>query len=65
MIAGQFNLIGKYDVIVKPSEEKDSVQLDKRNQADTYIMKWWIPKTSIVEGISKIFESMREDYESN
>ena len=65
MISGQFNLIGKYDVIVKPSTEKDSVQLDKRNQADTFIMKWWIPKTSIEQGISKIFESMRKDYESN
>jgi nucleoside-diphosphate-sugar epimerase len=64
IIAGQFNLIGKYDIKVQPSQEKDSVQLDKRNQADTFIMKWWIPKTSIEQGISKIFESMRKEYES-
>lgn len=63
MICGQFNLIGKYDVSVKPSEEKDSVQLDKRNQADTFIMKWWIPKTSIEQGISKVFDAMRKEYE--
>lgn len=65
MIAGQFNLIGNYHIKVKPSEEKDSVQLDKRNTADTFILKWWMPKTSIEEGISKIFNAMREDYESN
>jgi len=64
IIAGQFNLIGKYDIKVQPSTEKDSVQLDKRNQADTFIMKWWSPKTSIESGISKIFESMRKEYES-
>ena len=64
IISGQFNLIGKYDVVVKPSGEKDSVQLDKRNQADTFIMKWWIPKTSIEQGIAKIFESMRNEYEN-
>ncbi len=65
MINGQFSLIGNHDVIVKPSEEKDSVQLDKRNQADTFIMKWWMPKTSIQEGISKVFNAMKEEYESN
>jgi nucleoside-diphosphate-sugar epimerase len=64
IIVGQFNLIGKYDIKVQPSTEKDSVQLDKRNQADTFIMKWWSPKTSIESGISKIFESMRKEYES-
>jgi nucleoside-diphosphate-sugar epimerase len=62
MICGQFALIGKYDVVVKPSGEKDSVQLDKRNQADTFITKWWMPKTSIQEGISKIFNEMKKDY---
>lgn len=62
IIAGQFNLIGKYDIRVNPSIEKDSVQLDKRNQADTFIMKWWMPKTSIEHGISKIFQSMKENY---
>lgn len=65
MISGQFSLMGNHGVVVKPSEEKDSVQLDKRNQADTFIMKWWMPKTSIQEGISKVFNAMREEYESN
>jgi nucleoside-diphosphate-sugar epimerase len=64
MILGQFNLIGKYDVKLQPSTEKDSVQMDKRNRSDTYITKWWMPKTSIEEGISKIFADMKEEYVS-
>ena len=62
IIAGQFNLIGKYNIKVQPSEEKDSVQLDKRNSADTFIMKWWMPKTSIEEGISKIFNEIKKEF---
>ena len=63
MIAGQFRLAGNYDVVIKPSEEKDSVQLDKRNMADTFISKWWMPKTTIDQGIAKVFNAMRKDYE--
>ena len=62
MICGQFNLIGKYDVKVQPSTEKDNVQMDKRNVADTYLTKWWLPKTTIQDGIAKVFQSMKEDY---
>jgi nucleoside-diphosphate-sugar epimerase len=61
IISGQFNLIGMHDVKVQPSEEKDSVQLDKRNQASTFITKWWIPKTTIDQGIAKVFEEMKND----
>ena len=56
--------MGKYDVKIQPSEEKDSVQLDKRNKPDTYLTKWWTPKTTIAQGIAKVFESMRKDYEN-
>ena len=59
IIVGQFNLIGKYDVKVVPSEEKDTVQLDKRNRPDTFITKWWQPKTNIQEGISKVFFQLK------
>jgi nucleoside-diphosphate-sugar epimerase len=62
MIVGQFNLIGMYDVKVVPSTEKDTVQMDKRNQADTYITKWWVPKTTIEQGIAKVFEAMKNVY---
>jgi nucleoside-diphosphate-sugar epimerase len=62
IIMGQFNLIGKYDVKLQPSTEKDSVQLDKRNKPDTYLCKWWIPKTTIDVGIAKVFEAMKNVY---
>ena len=61
MICGQFNLIGKYDVKLQPSAEKDSVQLDKRNVPDTYLTKWWTPKTTIEQGIAKVFEAMKNE----
>ena len=62
IIMGQFNLIGKYDVKLQPSIEKDNVQMDKRNVADPYIMKWWMPKTSIDNGIAKVFNEMKGEY---
>jgi nucleoside-diphosphate-sugar epimerase len=62
IIKGQFNLIGKYDVKLQPSTEKDSVQMDKKNRPDMYLSKWWIPKTTIENGISKVFSSMMEQY---
>jgi len=61
IICGQFNLIGKYDVKIQPSDQKDSVQMDKRNKPDTYLMKWWTPKTTIESGIAKIFEVMKNE----
>ena len=61
MIVGQFNLIGKTDVRVMPSDEKDSVQMDKRNKPDLYITKWWMPKTTIDQGIAKVFLDMKND----
>ena len=61
-IQGQFNMIGRYDVKIKPGLAKDSVQMDKRNEADTYISGWWLPKTGISEGIGKVFDEMKKDY---
>ena len=45
---------------IKPGIAKDSVQLDKRNEADNYILGWWVPKTTIDEGIAKVFNAMKE-----
>jgi nucleoside-diphosphate-sugar epimerase len=61
MIVGQFNLIGK-NVNLQPSEEKDTVQLDKRNKPDMFITRWWQPKTTPQEGIAKVFEAMKNDW---
>ena len=68
-IQGQFNLLGtdvdpKYmDVRIKPGLAKDSVQMDKRNEADNYILGWWQPKTGLHDGIAKIFSEMKKHYE--
>ena len=61
IIKGQFNLIGKYDVKLQPSTEKDSVQMDKKNRPDMYLSKWWIPKTTIENGIAKVFQVMKNE----
>ena len=63
IIQGCFNRIGRYDVKIKPGLAKDSVQMDKRNEADTYIMSWWLPKTGIDVGINKVFDAMKKNYE--
>jgi nucleoside-diphosphate-sugar epimerase len=64
IIKGQFNLIGKYDVEIVPSKETDNIQLNKKNQANTFITKWWLPKTTIDQGISKVFKDMEKNYVS-
>jgi nucleoside-diphosphate-sugar epimerase len=61
IIQGQFGLIGK-EVRIKPGLAKDSVQLDKRNEADNYIVNWWMPKTNLQDGIAKVFGDMKKQY---
>lgn len=45
-------------VSIIPSQERDSVQMDKRNEPDPYIKDSgiWKPKTTLREGIAKIVE---------
>ena len=62
IITGQFNMIGK-PIKISPGLAKDSVQLDKRNEADTYITGWWLPKTNLQDGIAKVFNEMKKNYE--
>ena len=62
IIEEEFKNIGK-TVNISPSESKDSVQLDKRNEADRFIEKYWSPKTNLETGISKVFASMKGDYD--
>ena len=61
IIMGQFNIIGK-QVKINPGLAKDSVQMDKRNEADNYIMGWWLPKTNIQDGIKAVFDEMKKEY---
>jgi nucleoside-diphosphate-sugar epimerase len=36
-------------------QNKDTVQLDKRNEPDSYILNFWKPKTTLIEGINNIY----------
>ena len=58
-----FKNIGR-KITVVPSESKDEVQKDARNVPDPYIKKWWQPKTSVADGIAKVFYEMKKDYAS-
>jgi len=62
IIQGCFGLIGKHDVKISSGLAKDSVQMDKRNEADNYILNWWVPKTTIDVGIRKVFNEMKKEY---
>ena len=61
-IQSLFKEIGR-EVVVAPSESKDEVQKDARNVPDPYIKKWWQPKTSVTEGITKVFTEMKKNYD--
>ena len=61
-IQSLFKEIGK-EVDVSPSPSKDEVQKDARNVPDPYIRKWWEPKTSIIDGIKKVFTEMKKNYD--
>jgi nucleoside-diphosphate-sugar epimerase len=43
---------------IQPSEDIDSVQMNKRNEPDPYILNFWNPKISIKEGIMKIIKEI-------
>ena len=61
-IKSLFSSIGK-KITVIPDEKKDSVQRDARNVPDPYIKEFWQPTTSVKEGLKKVFEEMKKDYE--
>ena len=61
-IQSLFKTIGK-EVDISPSPSKDEVQKDARNEPDLYIRKWWEPKTSIEDGIEKVFTEMKKNYD--
>jgi nucleoside-diphosphate-sugar epimerase len=62
IIRGCFAVDGNYDVEIKPGLAKDSVQMDKRNEADNYILNWWVPNTTIDVGIRKVYNEMKKNY---
>ena len=62
IIQQKFEMIGK-NVIVKPSIDIDTVQQNSKNIASKYLTNWWKPKTSLDDGISKVFTSMKKNYD--
>jgi len=62
IIENEFKLIGK-PINIIPGEASDSVQLDKRNEADRFIEKYWSPKTDLETGIAKVFDAMKKNYD--
>ena len=62
IIQGLFKSQGK-KITLNPAQAKDEVQKDARNEANPYIKKWWRPRTSIEDGIEKIYEAMKKDYD--
>ena len=61
IIQGLFKSQGK-KITLNPAQAKDDVQKDARNEANPHIKKWWKPKTSIEDGIEKIYDEMKKDY---
>ena len=60
-IQSLFKSIGK-EIKISPSSSKDEVQKDARNIPDPYIRKCWTPKTTVVDGISKVFDEIKLEY---
>ena len=60
-IIRQLFLLDHKIITLIPSEAKDEVQKDARNEADPHILKLWKPKTSIRDGIKKVFKEMKND----
>ena len=44
---------------IVPSKDKDTVQLNKRNEPDPYILNFWKPEISLKEGINKIIKEIQ------
>ena len=61
-IKSLFSSIGK-EITITPAQSKDEVQKDARNEPDPYIKEFWQPTTSVKEGLKKVFEEMKKDYE--
>ena len=62
IIEEYFKKIG-YGVKIHQGSEKDPVQRLVKNKPNKYITKWWQPKTSIEDGIKKVFDYMKNKIE--
>jgi nucleoside-diphosphate-sugar epimerase len=44
---------------ITPSPKKDTVQQNKKNEPDPYILEHWTPRTTLEDGIARIVEEMK------
>ena len=51
----------RFDARIEASTNLDSVQMDKRNEPDKFILNYWQPITSIKAGINKVIEGMTNE----
>ena len=58
IIMNCFHAAGRTDVTVYIGPDKDTVQQDRKNQADKYILNWWQPEVGIHDGIARVFKEM-------
>lgn len=49
-----------YDCEIEKSQTKDTIQKDKKNEPDPYILNFWKPKISLKEGIKDIIKKMEK-----
>lgn len=49
--------------LIKPAASKDTVQQDKRNEADSFILNYWKPEIRLDEGIYDIIKFMENKNE--
>jgi hypothetical protein len=53
-------LVGKLMAVpVVPAAAGDVIQKDLRNEPDDYILRFWQPRTSLEEGVSRIIKETR------
>lgn len=53
------------EISIVPSKNKDIVQMNKKNTADKYFLKFWKPKNSIQEGIEEVLKYYTTQYKKN
>ena len=62
IIENLFKEINK-EIRIIPAKEEDSLQKLQRNLPDKFILNYWKPKTSLHQGIRKIFNEIKKNYE--
>ena len=50
-----------YNVVCYKANKIDSIQLDKKNEPDNYILNFWKPRTTLENGIKQIIQNIEEN----